>query len=63
MLDFRGRNECTDDWRYGSDGQVLDLIHPSLFPLIYGHSRVLLLLLLLLVIGGDNTKVSISEPY
>ena len=29
------------DWHPGSDGKVLDLIHPSLFPLIYGRSRVL----------------------
>ena len=26
----------------GSDGKVLDLVDPSLFPLIYGRSRVLL---------------------
>jgi hypothetical protein len=24
------------DWRPGSDGKILDLVHPSLFPLIYG---------------------------
>lgn len=29
------------DWHPGSDGKVLDLAHPSLFPLIYGRSRVL----------------------
>jgi hypothetical protein len=29
------------DWHPGSDGRVLDLVHPSLFPLIYGRSRVL----------------------
>lgn len=29
------------DWHPGSDDKVLDLIHPSLFPLIYGRSRVL----------------------
>lgn len=29
------------DYHPGSDGQVLDLVHPSLFPLIYGRSRVL----------------------
>ena len=29
------------DWHPGSDGKVLDLVHPSLFPLIYGRSRVL----------------------
>jgi hypothetical protein len=27
------------DWHPGSDGKVLDLVHPSLFPLIYGVSR------------------------
>jgi len=29
------------DWHPGSDGQVLDLVHPSLFPLVYGRSRAL----------------------
>ncbi|KAK0516168.1 hypothetical protein JMJ35_000771 [Cladonia borealis] len=29
------------DWHPGSDGKVLNLVHPSLFPLIYGRSRVL----------------------
>ncbi|KAG6838702.1 hypothetical protein H0H87_002471, partial [Tephrocybe sp. NHM501043] len=29
------------DWHPGSDGKVLDLVHPSLYPLIYGRSRVL----------------------
>jgi Protein of unknown function (DUF4246) len=29
------------DWHPGSDEQVLDLVHPSLFPLVYGRSRVL----------------------
>ena len=29
------------DWHPGSDGKVLDLVHPSLFPLIYGRSRAL----------------------
>ncbi|EMC96217.1 hypothetical protein BAUCODRAFT_467102 [Baudoinia panamericana UAMH 10762] len=28
------------DWHPGSDHQVLDLLHPSLFPLTYGLSRV-----------------------
>jgi Protein of unknown function (DUF4246) len=27
------------DWHPGSDEQVLDLVHPSLFPLIYGVTR------------------------
>ncbi|OCL02456.1 hypothetical protein AOQ84DRAFT_182162 [Glonium stellatum] len=29
------------DWHPGSDEKVLDLVHPSLFPLLYGRSRVL----------------------
>lgn len=30
------------DWHPGSNGQVLDIVHPSLWPLVYGKSRVLL---------------------
>ncbi|KAK4691600.1 hypothetical protein P7C71_g5428, partial [Lecanoromycetidae sp. Uapishka_2] len=29
------------DWHPGSDGKVLDLVHPSLFPLVYGRSKAL----------------------
>lgn len=29
------------DWHPGSKDQVLDLVHPSLWPLVYGRSRVL----------------------
>ena len=29
------------DYHPGSNGKVLDLVHPSLFPLIYGRSRIL----------------------
>ena len=29
------------DWHPGTDGKVLDLVHPSLYPLVYGHTRVL----------------------
>ncbi|KAG6831239.1 hypothetical protein H0H87_005804 [Tephrocybe sp. NHM501043] len=29
------------DWHPGSDNLVLDLVHPSLFPLIYGRTRIL----------------------
>lgn len=29
------------DWHPGSDGKVLDLVHPSLFPLVYGRTRIL----------------------
>lgn len=26
------------DWHPGSDGLVLDLVHPSLYPIVYGHT-------------------------
>jgi hypothetical protein len=29
------------DWYPGSNKQVLDLVHPSLYPLMYGRSRIL----------------------
>ncbi|KAI9722671.1 MAG: hypothetical protein M1812_001602 [Candelaria pacifica] len=29
------------DWHPGSDNKVLDLVHPSLFPLVYGRSKAL----------------------
>jgi len=28
------------DWHPGSDGKVLDLVHPSLWPLVYGKTRI-----------------------
>lgn len=33
--------DALKDWHPGSDGKVLDIVHPSLYPLIYGTSRVL----------------------
>lgn len=33
--------ESQKDWHPGSDGKVLDLLHPSLFPVRYGLTRVL----------------------
>ncbi|GME31037.1 hypothetical protein GTA08_BOTSDO13229 [Neofusicoccum parvum] len=33
--------DAEKDWHPGSDGQVLDLVHPSLFPFVYGRSRIL----------------------
>ncbi|KAF8656144.1 hypothetical protein AX16_002746 [Volvariella volvacea WC 439] len=33
--------ERRKDWHPGSDRKVLDLVHPSLFPLVYGRTRVL----------------------
>lgn len=29
------------DWHPGSNGTVLDLVHPSLFPVVYGRTRIL----------------------
>ena len=29
------------DWHPGSDEKVLDLVHPSLFPVVYGRTRAL----------------------
>lgn len=31
--------EAEKDWHPGSDNRVLDLVHPSLFPLVYGRTR------------------------
>ncbi|KAF8874335.1 hypothetical protein BD779DRAFT_257282 [Infundibulicybe gibba] len=33
--------EDKKDWHPGSNNQVLDLVHPSLFPLVYGRTRIL----------------------
>ena len=33
--------EVDKDWHPGSQGQVLNLVHPSLYPLVYGQSRIL----------------------
>ncbi|KAJ4022272.1 hypothetical protein NW752_000525 [Fusarium irregulare] len=33
--------EDQKDWHPGSDGKVLDIVHPSLWPLCYGQSRIL----------------------
>ncbi|TFK27630.1 hypothetical protein FA15DRAFT_666301 [Coprinopsis marcescibilis] len=33
--------EKLKDWHPGSDHKVLDLVHPSLFPFVYGRSKVL----------------------
>ena len=30
-----------EDWHPGSDEQVLDLVHPSLYPLVFGQTRIL----------------------
>jgi hypothetical protein len=33
--------EALRDWHPGSNETVLDLVHPSLFPLVYGRTRIL----------------------
>lgn len=33
--------EVYRDWHPGADGTVLDLVHPSLFPVVYGRTRIL----------------------
>nr|CAG8993153.1 Unknown function [Penicillium sclerotiorum] len=33
--------EDQKDYHPGSDQKVVDLVHPSLFPLVYGHTRIL----------------------
>ncbi|BGO97415.1 hypothetical protein NBRC10513v2_004765 [Rhodotorula toruloides] len=40
------------DWHPGSNEQVLDLVHPSLFPLVYGKS---------LVLDADGPSTRIAE--
>lgn len=34
--------EGDKDWHPGSENLVLDLVHPSLYPLVYGQSKILL---------------------
>lgn len=34
-------DDSKKDWHPHSDEKVLDLVHPSLFPLLYGRSTVL----------------------
>ena len=38
LLDVK---DSKKDWHPGSDGKALNLVHPSLFPLVYGESRAL----------------------
>ncbi|KAI8928093.1 hypothetical protein BC831DRAFT_135169 [Entophlyctis helioformis] len=43
------------DWHPGSDGKVLDLVHPSLYPLVYGRSLVLS--------RSDRVKTTSTPPW
>ncbi|KAF8993787.1 hypothetical protein BDQ17DRAFT_1252472 [Cyathus striatus] len=38
---LEGVPDSQKDWHPGSNEKVLDLVHPSLFPLVYGLSRIL----------------------
>lgn len=33
--------ESAKDWHPGSDGKVLDLVHPSMWPLVFGRTRIM----------------------
>jgi len=42
ILSFEARiPEGERDWHPGSDGRVWDLVHPSLFPVVFGRTRAL----------------------
>ena len=43
--------ESDKDWHPGSGGKVLDLVHPSLFPLVYGYSKIL-----------EDSTVDLGDP-
>jgi hypothetical protein len=43
------------DWHPGSDGQVLDLVHPSLYPVVYNQS--------VLTSGTTIGEPSIDSPF
>lgn len=47
---FENVAEEAKDWHPGSDGKVLDLVHPSMWPLVYGRSRVL-----------PNTSIGVTD--
>lgn len=38
---FENASEDQKDYHPGSDNKVVDLVHPSLFPVVYGRTRVL----------------------
>lgn len=44
------------DWHPGSDGKTLNLVHPSLYPLVYGRTRAL-------VGQGDTTDQLNAHPW
>jgi hypothetical protein len=56
------------DWHPGSDGKVRDLVHPSLWPLVYGRTRVVQSELsiddcLAAAGSGDTILVPAEPPY
>ena len=38
---LENQRDLEKDWHPGSDEKVLDLVHPSLFPVVYGRSNIL----------------------
>ncbi|CEJ82727.1 hypothetical protein VHEMI02776 [[Torrubiella] hemipterigena] len=38
---FENVPDAKKDWHPGSNNQVLDLVHPSLWPIVYGRTRIL----------------------
>ena len=58
--------ERKKDWHPGSDKKVLDLVHPSLFPLVYGRTRILPDTLTTLedcVLNSGSGKASVRERH
>lgn len=51
------RPDSERDWHPGSDDKVLNLVHPSLFPLVYGRTKVL--------VNGGRVPLDFSSagPY
>ncbi|KAI8947768.1 hypothetical protein F4801DRAFT_559580 [Xylaria longipes] len=41
VLSLESVPEDQKDWHPGSQGKVLDLVHPSLWPLVYGRTRII----------------------
>ena len=41
ILPLENVPESKKDWHPGSDGKVLNIVHPSICPLVYGRTRIL----------------------
>ena len=38
---LKREQESAPDWHPGSNEKVMDLVHPSLYPLVYGRTKVI----------------------